>query len=142
MADTSQSEAEPPITNGVSTEDEDERHKQRPADIDAVSEFYPYVRSRFCDSANRSTVTGRARNGATEESGDDHVVEAVHGGIGENSRRSTSGRRRRRYPPADIRHDGRARVSRARRYFQGYHLSLVEYVLWNLYISSFYSFGL
>lgn len=37
MADTSQSEADPPITNGVTTEDEDERLKQRPADIDAVS---------------------------------------------------------------------------------------------------------
>ncbi|XP_077289248.1 adducin 1-like protein hts isoform X2 [Arctopsyche grandis] len=35
MADTSQSEADPPITNGVTTEDEDERLKQRPADIDA-----------------------------------------------------------------------------------------------------------
>lgn len=39
MADTSQSEADPPITNGVTTEDEDERLKQRPADIDAVNIF-------------------------------------------------------------------------------------------------------
>lgn len=40
MADTSQSEADPPITNGVTTEDEDERLKQRPADIDAVNNIF------------------------------------------------------------------------------------------------------